>query len=82
MQSDMKNAKIEKSIFWPSLILVVAATVLLVVFRESVGPVVESWMTAITFRLDWAFEFLTIGLFIILIWLMFGRYGRVKLGGA
>ncbi|GGB52831.1 hypothetical protein GCM10011409_33010 [Lentibacillus populi] len=37
-------------------------------------------MTEITFRLDWAFEFLTIGLFIILIWLMVGRYSRVKLG--
>ncbi|SDH97690.1 betaine/carnitine transporter, BCCT family [Alteribacillus persepolensis] len=74
------NAKLDKSIFWPSLIFIVLATVLLVIFRDTAGPVIEGAMTAITFRLDWAFEFLTIGLFIILIWLMIGRYGRVKLG--
>ncbi|MFD1067617.1 BCCT family transporter [Oceanobacillus locisalsi] len=74
------NSKLDKSIFWPSITLVVAATLLLVIFRETAGPFVASLMTGITFRLDWAFEFLTIGLFIILIWLMVGKYGRIKLG--
>lgn len=78
----MNYSKVEKSIFWPSLLLIILATVLLVIFRETAGPAVESMMTEITFRLDWAFEFLTIGLFIILIWLMIGRYGRVKLGSS
>ncbi|MCK0469882.1 BCCT family transporter [Halalkalibacter sp. APA_J-10(15)] len=77
----MSYSKVEKSIFIPSLLLIVIATVLLVVFRESAGPMLEGMLTAITFRLDWAFEFLTIGLFLILIWLMVGRYSRVKLGG-
>lgn len=77
----MKNIKIEKSIFWPSFLLVFVATILLVIFQESAGPIIEDMMTEITFRLDWAFEFLTIGLFIILIWLMVGKYGKVKLGG-
>ncbi|WP_235062646.1 BCCT family transporter [Thalassobacillus devorans] len=74
------KAKLEKSIFWPSLILVVVVTLLLVILRESAAPVISSMMSAINNRLDWAFEFLTIGLFIILIWLIFGRYGKVKLG--
>ncbi|MED1738087.1 BCCT family transporter [Bacillus swezeyi] len=78
----MNHSKVEKSILFPSLILVVAVTVLLVIFRESAGPVLEGMLTGITNRLDWAFEFLTIGLFMILLWLMLGRYGRVKLGGA
>lgn len=39
-------------------------------------------MNSITYKLDWAFQFLTAGLFGILIWLGFGRYGKVKLGGA
>ncbi|SDY59072.1 betaine/carnitine transporter, BCCT family [Evansella caseinilytica] len=78
----MNYSKVEKSIFWPSLILIVSATVLLVIFRESAGPLLESWLQGITYRLDWAFELLTIGLFIILLWLMLGRYSRVKLGGA
>lgn len=74
------NIKIDKSIFWPSIILVVSVTVLLIIFRETAAPILQDMMTGITFKLDWAFEFLTIGLFIILIWLMVGRYGRVKLG--
>ncbi len=74
------NPKIDKSIFWPSLLLVVVVTIFLIIFRDTAGPVVSNMMTEITFRLDWAFEFLTIGLFIILIWLMVGRYSRVKLG--
>lgn len=75
------NSKLDKTIFWPSILLVVIATFLLVIFRETAGPVLEGMLTGITYRLDWTFEFLTIGLFIILIWLMVGRYGRVKLGG-
>lgn len=78
----MNYSKVEKSIFWPSLLLIIVATVLLVIFRETAGPVMEGMLEEITFSLDWAFEFLTIGLFIILIWLMVGRYGRVKLGNA
>jgi BCCT family betaine/carnitine transporter len=76
------NHKIDKSIFWPSIVLVVFVTFLLVLFRESAGPVISSMMSGINNSLDWAFEFLTIGLFIILLWLIFGRYGRVKLGDA
>lgn len=75
------NSKLDKTIFWPSILLVVIATFLLVIFRETAGPVLEGMLTGITYRLDWTFEFLTIGLFIILVWLMVGRYGRVKLGG-
>ncbi|WP_404332276.1 BCCT family transporter [Mesobacillus maritimus] len=77
----MNHSKLEKSIFWPSLILILAVTVLLVIFQESAGPVLSGMLTSITFQLDWAFEFLTIGLFILLLWLMFGRYSQVKLGG-
>ncbi|WP_221569124.1 BCCT family transporter [Alkalihalobacillus sp. TS-13] len=78
----MQKNKIDHSVFWPSITLIVVATVLLVVFRDTAGPVVSNIMTGITFRLDWAFEFLTIGLFIILLWLIFGRYGKIKLGNA
>ncbi|MBD1379383.1 BCCT family transporter [Metabacillus arenae] len=78
----MNNSKIEKSIFWPSIVLITLLTALLVIYQETAGPVLEEMLTSITSKLDWAFEFLTIGLFLILIWLMVGRYSRVKLGGA
>jgi BCCT family betaine/carnitine transporter len=79
---ELMYSKIDKSIFWPSIILVVLVTVLLVTFRESAAPVISGMMSGINNSLDWAFEFLTIGLFIILLWLIFGRYGKVKLGDA
>ncbi|MGF7186326.1 BCCT family betaine/carnitine transporter [Desulfitispora alkaliphila] len=72
--------KIDKTIFWPSIIVVVLATLALVFFRDTAGPVTERLLTGINTNLDWAFEFLTIGLFIILLWLIFGPYGKVKLG--
>ncbi|TCP30882.1 BCCT family betaine/carnitine transporter [Scopulibacillus darangshiensis] len=75
------NHKINHSIFWPSIILVVAVTFLLVIFRDSAAPILSDMMSSINNGLDWAFEFLTIGLFIILLWLIFGRFGKVKLGG-
>ncbi|WP_257350366.1 BCCT family transporter [Pseudalkalibacillus decolorationis] len=76
------NRKLDNSIFWPSIVLVVLFTFLLVIFRESAAPVLAGMMSGINNSLGWAFEFLTIGLFIILLWLMFGRFGRVKLGSA
>ncbi|SDY31437.1 BCCT family transporter [Salimicrobium album] len=76
----MINSKLEKTIFWPSLILVLTVTILLVTFRETAAPAISGMMSAINNRLDWAFEFLTIGLFVILIWLMMSRYGKIKLG--
>lgn len=53
---------------------------MLVVNRETAEPVLDNLMTTITFRMDWIFQLLTVSLFIILLWLMFGRYGKIKLG--
>ncbi|MGY4691536.1 BCCT family transporter [Salibacterium sp. K-3] len=77
----MKHSKIDHSIFWPAVIITVLLTFTLVIFQESAGPVLTNILTDLTFRLDWAFEFLTIGLFILLLWLIFGRFGKVKMGG-
>lgn len=76
----MEKVKIDPIVFWSSLIVIVTATLLLVLNRESAEPALDGLMTAITFKLDWAFQFLTAGLFILLVWLTFGRYGKIKLG--
>lgn len=77
---ELDKVKIDPVVFWSSLIVIVAATLLLVVNRETAEPVLSSLMSDITFKLDWAFQLLTVGLFIVLIWLIFGRYGKIKLG--
>ncbi|WP_053365464.1 BCCT family transporter [Bacillus sp. FJAT-27245] len=76
----MGKVKIDPIVFWSSLIVIVAATLMLVLNRETAEPVLNSLMTSITFKLDWAFQLLTAGLFVLLIWLIFGKYGSVKLG--
>lgn len=76
----MRKVRIDPFIFWTSLIVITVATILLVWKRETVGPYMDEIMTAITYQLDWAFQFLTFGLFILLMFLVFSRYGKVKLG--
>ncbi|MFK2825742.1 BCCT family transporter [Bacillus sp. B190/17] len=76
----MNKVKIDPIVFWSSFVVVVAATLALVLNRETAEPVLNQLMTDITFQLDWVFQFLTVGLFVLLLWLIFGRYGRIKLG--
>ncbi|AQQ54799.1 BCCT family transporter [Planococcus lenghuensis] len=76
----MEKAKVDPLVFWLSLVVIVIATLALVIFQESAGPFLSDMLTGITYNLDWAFQFLTIGLFILLVWLIFSRYGKVKLG--
>ncbi|MET3575616.1 BCCT family transporter [Bhargavaea ullalensis] len=76
----MKQAKVDQFIFWAAIAVILAATVLLVAFRDTAEPYLDQIMSGITHRMDWAFQFLTIGLFILLIWLAFSRYGNIRLG--
>ncbi|WP_342510416.1 BCCT family transporter [Sporosarcina sp. FSL K6-1522] len=76
----MKKVKLDSFIFWTSLFTIAIVTVLLVMNRATAEPYLDGLMSAITFKMDWAFQFLTIGLFIILIWLVFSRYGNIRLG--
>ncbi|KXH84083.1 BCCT family transporter [Sporosarcina sp. HYO08] len=76
----MGKVRIDPFVFWTSLVVILGATILLVVNRTKAEPYLDSLMTSITYKMDWAFQSLTIGLFILLIWLAFGRYGKIKLG--
>lgn len=76
----MKNAKVDPYIFWSSILVIAVSSVLLVINRESAEPFLDGVMTGITFNLDWLFQALTFGLFILLAWLAFGRFGKIKLG--
>lgn len=76
----MGKVRIDPMVFWTSLVVIFGATVMLVINREVAEPYLDNLMTSITYQMDWAFQFLTIGLFIILIWLAFSRYGKIKLG--
>ncbi|WP_438310566.1 BCCT family transporter [Sporosarcina sp. FA9] len=76
----MGKVQIDKFVFWASIVVIAAATVLLVVNQATAQPYLDKIMTSITYKMDWAFQFLTIGLFVILLWIAFSRYGKIKLG--
>ncbi|MDS9470691.1 BCCT family transporter [Sporosarcina pasteurii] len=76
----MRNGRIDPFVFWASLVVILVATVLLVMNRKVAEPFLDDLMSSITYQMDWAFQFLTVGLFIILLWLAFSRYGKIKLG--
>ncbi len=76
----MNKVKIDPVVFWSSLGVIVVATLALVIFRDTAEPVLNKMLTGITYNLDWAFQFLTFGLFILLMYLVFSKYGKVRLG--
>lgn len=76
----MNKVKIDPVVFWSSLGVIVFATLALVIFRDTAEPVLNTMLTGITYNLDWAFQFLTFGLFILLMYLVFSKYGKVRLG--
>jgi BCCT family betaine/carnitine transporter len=75
-----EKAKLDSFIFWPSIVVLLSLTILLVVFQSSAETVLNGMLTAINTRMDWIFQFMTFGLFVLLLWIAFGKYGRVKLG--
>ncbi|PJK17071.1 choline transporter [Chryseomicrobium excrementi] len=79
MQSESK-VQIDKGVFFISIGFIAIITTLLVVFQSSIEPVLNTILTSITHSMDWTFQWLTIGLFAILLWLIFSRHGKIQLG--
>ncbi|SMB83551.1 betaine/carnitine transporter, BCCT family [Desulfonispora thiosulfatigenes DSM 11270] len=77
----MNKSNIDAKIFWPSLLVIIGVTLALAMNTETAEPVLNNLLTSITYNFDWLFEYLTVGVFLWLIWLAFGKYGRIKLGG-
>ncbi len=77
----MKSAPIDTQVFWPALILVVAAIIPLVVLPEASSAVLGQILNFITHSFGFLFLWFTAGVFGVLMWFAFGRYGKVRFGG-
>ena len=77
----MSSAPIDKQVFWPALVVVVAAIVPLVVLPEESAAMLDRILGLITARLGFLFLWFTIGVFFVLLWFAFGRYGSIRFGG-
>jgi BCCT family betaine/carnitine transporter len=76
-----KSAPIDKQVFWPALVVVLATIVPLMVFPEQSADVLNRVMSAITHNVGVFFLWFTFVSLAVLLWFAFGRYGSVRFGG-
>ncbi len=75
------ETKIDPKVLWPSLVLVLAFAAAMVAFPDRAGDVTHIVLTWISLKFGWLFLIFGLGCVLFLVWLGFGRYGHVKLGG-
>ncbi|ACL22903.1 BCCT family transporter [Desulfitobacterium hafniense] len=80
-KSKSVDARINPVVFWGSAILCVALYAPMMIFGTELQPFVAAALKAITYRMDWLWLLFALGCVIFSLWLAFGRYGNVKLGG-
>lgn len=73
-------AEVNNSIFLISVLCCLVFYVPLIIFQGKARGIVSSLMSITTFGLDWLFEAVCFVCLIFSLWLIFGKYGRVKLG--
>jgi betaine/carnitine transporter, BCCT family len=76
-----KFAKINKPVFWGSVLVCILFYAPMVIFQKEAQGLIDKAMFAITHSTDWLWEGVAFAALIFLIWLAFGPYGRIKLGG-
>lgn len=77
----MKSAPIDKAVFWPALIVVLAAVAPLILYPAESTEILNRILATITNGLGWLFLWFTTICFGLLMWFAFGRYGSVRFGG-
>ena len=78
----MKSAPIDKQVFWPALLVVLAAIVPLMAFPDQSASVLDRAMSFITHSFGFLFLWFTFACLAVLLWFAFGKYGSVRFGGA
>jgi len=71
---------VDQSIFIPSVLVIILASLALIVFPKSAGIAAISAKNFITTTLTWLYLLAGVGAFIFAGWMALGRYGNVKLG--
>ena len=78
----MKSAPIDRQVFWPALICVVAAIIPLMAFPVQSEVVLNGMFSFVTSHFGSLYLWFTFSAFVVLLWFAFGRYGNVKFGHA
>lgn len=71
---------VDQSIFIPSVIVIILASLTLILFPEVAGKAAQSARTFVTTTLTWLYLIAGVGAFLFVLWMACGRYSHVKLG--
>ena len=77
----MKNPRIDKVIFWASLIVIGGLVIPLIIAPERGQEILGSLLGVTTGNLGWAYLWFTIGAFGMLVYFALGKFAHVKFGG-
>lgn len=72
--------KIDSAIFWPPLILITVVCALIIKYPTEANNWMNQALAWTTDKLGWAFEWYVIALFLIAMYLIFGKYGNERFG--
>jgi L-carnitine/gamma-butyrobetaine antiporter len=78
--SEQKKMKIDHIIFWPPLILISILCALIIKDPVKANDICNKALSWTTDKLGWAFEWYVVILFVIALYLIFGKYGHKKFG--
>lgn len=78
----MNQPKVDKAIFGLALAVILAFAIPLVIWPTEGKAALNTALAWTTKTIGWSFLWLTIGAFGVLIFFAFGRYGKVRFGGA
>ncbi len=80
LQQNEKQGFLDKRIFWPSIIVVLALALPLAIFQEDGKAVVNSIFGFMTKYFGWSFLLFCLACFFFLLWAAMSKYGDIKLG--
>lgn len=75
------HPQIDKKRFFPVVCIIAAVLILVSVSLESVQAAVEGTYAFFSKQFDWLFVASNLAAFIFSLWIAFGPYAKVKLGG-
>ena len=77
----MKGPKLDRVLFFTSVVAVLAACIPLGLMEERAAPVVAELYNWIASNMGVFYQCFAIGTMVFLAWLVFGRFGHIRLGG-
>ncbi len=84
MKKDKMNSsygKVDYPIFGIAVLFSALFYLPMVIFHDAANTLIPKVMNAVTFAMDWCFELICFTCVVFCAWLIFSKYGRVKLGG-